>query len=454
MIAAISDDAAYPRSRSGLGAIPAALAATPAGRALAHRSYVIVPEVDTPHATLATAQNLPNYPFFGVIGTLGQGDVIDLYRMTLSASTLGVQLALVSHLSGAEAPAPVQLSVFDGTGRVLGTWSSDGAQTGVGAAIRLDPASQSAGSTLFLGISAAGLNGAGGSAPTTDYQLWVERLAAPNRSAASDGSAATPPVNSTSASASASPSVLAPFQSSAPVAPGPQAQGSGTASAQAAVGLVATGPGAGAGSSTGVSVAVGAMPTRAAGLLGGVLAAGDPTSVAVRPFSVTVTLDRADRHAGRLRLDPFDGAGDRARPDTPIEPEAQVALRGPGGFPLLGAAAIGDWRRTPDMVANALETWDLEESGTLPSEQFQPQAEVKLAVEAWQPPRWEESGLTLSFGLSVATVLTLNVLLSDPVAGFDYLASRLDSDPDRDPEADTDTNANQTRRAWASQRGK
>jgi hypothetical protein len=412
---------------------------------------VVVHEVDTPHSTLATAQNLPDDPFFGVIGTLGQGDVIDLYRMSLSASTVGVQLALVSHLSGADAPSPVQLSVFDGTGRVLGTWSSDSAPTGVGGTIRFDPASQAAGSTLFLGISAAGLNGAGGSVPTTDYQLWVARLAAPDRSAASDGPAATPLVNS----ASASPSALAPFQSSAPVAPGPQAQGSSTASSQAAVGLLAAGPGAGAGSSTGVSVVVGGMSTRAAGPLGGVLATGDPTSVAVRPFSVTVTLDRADRHAGRLRLDLLDGAGDRARPDAPIEPEAQVALRGPGGFPLLGAAAIGDWRRTPAVAAVAPETSDQDGSVILPSERLQAQAEVTLEVEAPRLPRWEESGITLSFGLSVATVLTLNVVLSDPVAGFDYLASRLDSERDRDSEADAaDANADQTRRAWTSQRGK
>jgi hypothetical protein len=41
---------------------------------------------------------------------------------------------------------------------------------------------------------------------------------------------------------------------------------------------------------------------------------------------------------------------------------------------------------------------------------------------------WRESQITFSFGLSIATFLTLNMILSDPVAGFDYLASRLDAD--------------------------
>ena len=54
---------------------------------------------------------------------------------------------------------------------------------------------------------------------------------------------------------------------------------------------------------------------------------------------------------------------------------------------------------------------------------------LRLAADSApsQPERWGGSRVRLSFGLSMATVLTLNVILSDPVAGFDYLASRLDS---------------------------
>ena len=64
----------------------------------------------------------------------------------------------------------------------------------------------------------------------------------------------------------------------------------------------------------------------------------------------------------------------------------------------------------------------------LPSAAAEPPAFLLLPIpRPAQPERWGESRVRLSFGLSMATVLTLNVILSDPVAGFDYLASRLDS---------------------------
>jgi hypothetical protein len=39
---------------------------------------VVVHETTAPHDTLATAQELPDVPYFGVIGTLGPGNPIDL----------------------------------------------------------------------------------------------------------------------------------------------------------------------------------------------------------------------------------------------------------------------------------------------------------------------------------------------------------------------------------------
>jgi hypothetical protein len=41
--------------------------------------------------------------------------------------------------------------------------------------------------------------------------------------------------------------------------------------------------------------------------------------------------------------------------------------------------------------------------------------------------RWGKSPVSVFSGLGLATVFTLNALLSQPIAGFDYLASRMDA---------------------------
>jgi hypothetical protein len=99
----------------------------------------------------------------------------------------------------------------------------------------------------------------------------------------------------------------------------------------------------------------------------------------------------------------------------------------------MGAAAIGNWRTTSTPIAAAhaepssLDWIDAEVANVLtpqdPSSQVaEPLAEVKAS-----PLRsWGESRVTLSFGVSLATALTLNVVFSDPIAGFDYLATRFD----------------------------
>ena len=164
--------------------------ATPgsAGTALAledpaHAAYVIVHETAAPHSTLASAQDLPNLPYFGVIGTLGSDNPIDFYQMTIGAAAAGIQFELVAQQPAAS--TPVQLSLYDASGRVLGTWTSGARPQPDGSPLSLDLPSQSPGSTLYIGISAPSSSGDGpaGSATTTDYQLWVARLTAPDRSA-------------------------------------------------------------------------------------------------------------------------------------------------------------------------------------------------------------------------------------------------------------------------------
>ena len=86
--------------------------------------YTIVPESKSPHHTPSTAQSLPDLPYFGVIGTTATGDAIDLYRLTLNDGAGRLEFSLVSTEVGQT--APVQFQIFDGSGHLLGAWSSGG----------------------------------------------------------------------------------------------------------------------------------------------------------------------------------------------------------------------------------------------------------------------------------------------------------------------------------------
>jgi hypothetical protein len=400
----------------------------------AHTSYVIVPEIPTAHSTFATAQRLPNVPFFGVIGTLGADNPVDLYQMSLGAGTAGVQFDLVARDQGAS--TPVQFALYDAAGRVLGTWTS-GAPIAPGtSSVNLELPSQLLGANLYVGISTAGAgaNGPAGASPASGYQLWVTRLPGPGAAAgAQDGG------NDTNvATGSAAPVILGPVQLSGPLL---------SSQAVQARPLPATAAGAVSG------LAFGSLPTRTAGLLGGLLASGDSTEPTGQQhqLSVRVTTDEGDRSSHHLRHDP-DVAAARGGDSAPNHDDpVLVELNGPGGLPLLGTSAVGNWRRLPRRVVVASEAQAEGEAGTgesgddlaadrslslnavavaAPLPPVGGGADVDRAIEdvATRPLLWNESRVTLSFGLSLATFLTLNVILSDPVAGFDYLATRLDSE--------------------------
>ena len=53
------------------------------------------PRSSTPHHTIASAQVLPDRPYFGVVGTLGAGDEIDLYQLTLNSISERLDFGLV-----------------------------------------------------------------------------------------------------------------------------------------------------------------------------------------------------------------------------------------------------------------------------------------------------------------------------------------------------------------------
>ena len=120
------------------------------------------------------------------------------------------------------------------------------------------------------------------------------------------------------------------------------------------------------------------------------------------------------------------------------EPAALVVVDSPGGFPLLGTAAVGYWRtRVADPDADSgtppLGDWNSDASNPL-EKPGTGHSSMPLATEEGAA-RTEQSDRAAG-PCAVSPVpslrawdwppsLTLNALLSQPIAGFDYLASRL-----------------------------
>ena len=157
---------------------------SPGTHALQQVPYVIVPETASPHDTRGSAQRLPDLPFFGVIGAIAPGDATDYYRLAVSSITEAVDFALTSTQPGSAVPLQIQL--FDGSGQSLGLWSSGGKAP--------RPYTSSwvcsrPGRRLHLGISATNPLGAEEASGAIDYQLWIGRSSAVDRSTAGLGGA-------------------------------------------------------------------------------------------------------------------------------------------------------------------------------------------------------------------------------------------------------------------------
>jgi hypothetical protein len=381
-----------------------------------YQNYVIIHSSDAPHGRFLTAQGLPDVPYFGVIGTLGPGDPIDLYRMTLDAGTAGLQLALQAQQVSAS--APLQLWVFDGSGRVLATWSP-GEATG-GATFSVSLAGLPTGSPIYLGIS--GASDPWGSSPgAVDYQLWVTRLSATDGQQTASAGATTP--------------------LSSPLAPGLSAPAA-TIASQGAI-VSATGALATVASSNlinpdaGPPVAVGSLLTRSAGASGGVMADGEPAPAVLQPLAAAGDLERGDRYFDtNVQVD--RPVNETADPDCPQrEAHVLVASAAQGGFPLIGAPAVGNWRETARVLPPTAEEMTgpaCSTSGTPNIESYastQIGADVVAATATGPEGQtgWRRFQISLSWGMGLATVLTLNTVFCDPLGGFDYLASRHDSDP-------------------------
>jgi len=386
---------------------------TPGLAGLPQRNYVIIPEISWPHDTIASAQVLPDLPYFGVVGSLGAGEGIDLYQLALNS--VSDRLDFGVEIQGRGGSVPATFEILDGTGQVLGTWqleSPGNSSIQVGLE-RLNP-----GYTLYLGISAGNSSTPGGTFGTADYQLWVADQPVLHSTSSSIGTSAQPVLALT-----VLPPVLIPLATlglSSPqsaTAAAPNAQQSGSAAA---------------------SVTVGSLAIRSAGASRGLLSNDESAPVAMQGPGTSAPQEVA---AGSLAR-PESEHGGEPRPGEPAvagrDPEASVALISTGGFRLMGATAVGYWRErgpdheiVPEMRAPALNARsEAVESTGDPNLDGRPtvllaEGEVIGKERGVRLRAWSGFRVSVFSGLGVAAVWTLNAVLSQPIAGYDYLTARL-----------------------------
>ncbi|MGA2702247.1 MAG: hypothetical protein ABSH35_14275 [Isosphaeraceae bacterium] len=385
---------------------------TPGLAGLPQGNYVIVPETSTPHDTIASAQVLPDLPYFGVVGTLGAGDGIDLYQLALDSVPDHLDFGLVMQGRGGSVPATFQ--ILDGFGQVLGTWNLGSVGN---SSIQVDIEKLSPGSSLYLGVSAGNSSTPVGAFGTVDYQLWVARQPALPLTSSTIGS----PTQLPFAISGLTP-LLIPL--TAVGLPSPQG---GSAAALTAPGTV----------SATLSVTVGSLAIRSAGASRGLLSNDEPAPLAVQGPGTSAPQEVV---AGSLARPESEREGE-PRPGEPAvagrDPEASVVVS-TGGFPLMGATAVGYWRwrgtapeAVPAMTASALEARSegVESTGD-PDLDGRPavllaEGEVIAKEQAVRHRAWSGFRVSVFSGLGVATVWTLNAVLSQPIAGYDYLTARL-----------------------------
>jgi hypothetical protein len=185
------------------------------------------------------------------------------------------------------------------------------------------------------------------------------------------------------------------------------------------------------------------MPTRSAQPAGGLMSEGEASSGVIPGDSA---LDREPTD----KLLATSGEGHRTEFDSSIRPNGSqtegglIALRGPGGFPLLGADAIGSWRGSSNVRVASWAEEGTEQPDDSPAADPAESQEPVIVANAVLPPADRLGGTeadaetgarrsrdwlwgTLSSGLGTVTLLTLNALFSNPIAGYDVLPSRLDT---------------------------
>lgn len=310
--------------------------------------YTIVREAPGFHGSLPTAQSIPNVPYAGVIGKVSLGDKIDLYRVVLGPGTLALRLA--STFGSSRVTGVLQLFAFDALGNVIASTSSSAGILD----LKLDSRQLglTPGSTIEIGVATSA---EGRDAASLGYQLWFLR------------ESETAP---TSSETGGSPSLVD------TALPGPAGVISGGLTTVTGVAQPAVGSAGLASSGTGATV-FGApqLPTISAAGSGGVLADGElTTSLAPSPS--------ADELAGWSTTTVIvqGKESDAADPDADLEGPGRplIARQGPGGFPVLVAAAIGDWRPTQDASDESLARSLLDEN-VVPCAQSVHNPEIEVA---------------------------------------------------------------------------
>jgi hypothetical protein len=174
----------------------------------------------------------------------------------------------------------------------------------------------------------------------------------------------------------------------------------------------------------------------------GLFSDGDPAPAVASDFNAVVNKEWDERSLDGPTPRAADGAGSVQPAGREKEPDALVVIHGPGGFPLRGAVAIGHQRKNPagsrglGELATPAEMGDgdhqdavgLADLALLASLES-PIAEGDLTAEPRTLPVRPQGGFRGSIvsAMGLATVLTVNAVLSQPLAGFDYLTARLDA---------------------------
>jgi hypothetical protein len=274
--------------------------------------YIVVPDTPGFHSTIATAEPLPDDPFVGVAGTLGAAGTMDVYRIPPSSGTLTLRLA--STASGAA--FGMRLTVFDAQGHILGDLLAAGT---IDLTLDLRRIGED-GVPVFVGVVSMGAP----AAPVAGCQLWVVRQAAAPPLAPVDQMATTSPLSG--------PLAVVPLTTSV-------SEGISVAALEAGSGTAAVAP-AGLGAGTAALA-----PTLSAAPAGGLLAEGSPTVRAIGS-GVDGGLDLVDAPNRPSASGSADLADEFDAIRRPVASATLVAVREPGGAPMLGAGSLGDWRGT------------------------------------------------------------------------------------------------------------
>ena len=282
------------------------------------------PRSSTPHHAIDSAQVLPDRPYFGVIGALGSGDEIDLYQLTLNSSPGRLDFGLVIAGIGRQ-----RASDIPDSGRL---------RAGAGYVEAREP-----GQFIHPGRSRETRPGLHPVPGRLGRQLEHTRWSFRDRqlSALGGSPAGAPPdvLIDRQLDSARCLTVLSPLL--IPLA------ALGLSSSQGVSAAALTAPGT---ISITASVTVGSLAIRSAGASRGLLSNDEPAPFAVQGPGTSAPQEVA---AGSLARPESEREGE-PRPGEPAvagrDPEASVVVISTGGFPLMGATAVGYWRWRGDLT--------------------------------------------------------------------------------------------------------